>query len=371
MGMTPDQQEVYDLHQSGVSLREISRRHNRNYSATQRLYERAKKWAALDPYIAGGLEQYGVKDLAGVSGGWLIKGDGEGGRLSLRFETAKEKEDWIGKIAAAFENIPAAPPIIQSENTAQGKIGFFPQTDVHLGVDITAEEGGRDYTPEIAVERMKDGLSQTMAAIPPCETSIILDNGDLTHADNDQDETPRNRHRLKVKGPHYLNLDLSVNAKIWQVEMALQRSERVIYRSNGGNHDPSTPSVMHIGMKQRFRDNPRVTIDDGLRETWVYQRGKVFLAAHHGHGIKPQKLVAELPPNFPEEYGRSRFWYSFFGHTHDPVYYVVSGIHVYGLPSICPLDQYAADMGYSDSSAMRAMMFCENNGLKHDMTVRF
>jgi len=28
-------------------------------------------------------------------------------------------------------------------------------------------------------------------------------------------------------------------------------------------------------------------------------------------------------------------------------------------------------MGYADTAAMRAMMFCEDRGLQHDFTVRF
>lgn len=145
---------------------------------------------------------------------------------TVRWSVPQEQqtEDYLARIADAFSVIPASPPIIQSESSAKGKIAFFPHSDVHIGVDIDEDRGGKDYTPEIAVERLKDGFSQVHAAIPPCETAIILNNGDLTHANDDRDVTVKSQHRLKVRGSHRSNLNLAANATAWQIDMALQRS---------------------------------------------------------------------------------------------------------------------------------------------------
>ena len=338
----------------------------------------ARKWQEKQGLHlpAGMRESMKVADLDGVTidGGWIMTDEnGNVVKRSTRYSQKTEvlSEEILGKISAAFESIPAAPPIIQSEHSIEGKIAFFPQSDVHLGVEIKSDRGGQDYSPDIAVERMRDGFAQAHAAIPPCETAIILDNGDLTHANDDRDMTPRSGHILKVTGSHRQNLDLSVTAKAWQIDMALHRSARVIYRSNRGNHDPNTPDTVGIALKQRYRDEPRVTIDDSERETWIYQRGKIFLAAHHGHGIKAEKLAANIPPNFPVEFGQSRFWYLFTGHMHHPRQDNFGAFIWYQLPSMCSMDQNSADLGYTDTSAQRAMMFCERAGLKHDMTIRF
>lgn len=321
-------------------------------------------------------ESMGAAKLDGmtIDGGWIITDkDGEIIKRSTRYSQKVEEdaEAILERIAAAFRDIPAAPPIIQSEKSAAGKIAFFPQSDVHLGAEISADRGGTDYSPDIAMERMRDGFAQTHAAIPPCETAVILDNGDLTHANCDKDATPRSDHRLKVTNSHRKNLRLSVLAKDWQIQAALERHGRVIYRSNRGNHDPNTPDTVGIALKMRYINEPRVTIDDSERETWIFQQGLVFLAAHHGHGIKPEKLAANIPPNFPAEFGASRFWYLFTGHLHNPRQDTFGAFNWFQLPAICAMDQHTSDMGYSDTAAMRAMMFCERAGLKHDMTVRF
>ena len=308
-----------------------------------------------------------------AQGGWIVNVDPEtGSRVSTRWKMPEQdSETFLGKIKDAFSDIVAAPPIIQSEHSQAGKIGFFPHSDVHIGVDVDADRAGRDYTPEIAVERLKDGFSQLHASIPPCETAIILNNGDLTHANDDRDVTVKSQHRLKVKGSHRSNLRLAVMATVWQIDMALQRSERVIYRPNRGNHDPNTPDTLTIALQLRYANEPRVTIDTSEREVWVYQRGLVFLSAWHGDKRKAPAVCADLPGLFPEQFGKSRFWYGFTGHYHGPESGVHGSINWWQLPSVCSPDQHSADANYSDDAAMRAMMFCERSGLKHDMTVRF
>jgi hypothetical protein len=310
-----------------------------------------------------------------AKGGWTHNYDPEtGNKIGTVRWAAPDTEttgSYLTKMRDAFSDIIAAPPIIQSEHSKAGKIGFFPHSDVHIGVDVDADRAGRDYTPEIAVERLKDGFSQLHASIPPCETAIILNNGDLTHANDDRDVTVKSQHRLKVKGSHRSNLRLAVMATVWQIDMALQRSERVIYRPNRGNHDPNTPDTLSIALQLRYANEPRVTIDTSEREVWVYQRGLVFLSAWHGDKRKPEAVCSELPGLFPEQFGKSRFWYGFTGHYHGPRSGVHGSINWWQLPSVCSPDQHSADANYSDDAAMRAMMFCERSGLKHDMTVRF
>lgn len=370
-------QQALDLYDEHGSEAKAADAHGISRGAFSNRLRQARKWQDKQGlHLPSGMrESMKVADLDGVTidGGWIMTDEnGNVVKRSTRYSQKTEvvTEEVLGKISAAFESIPAAPPIVQSEHSIAGKIAFFPQSDVHLGVEVTADRGGRDYSPDIAMERMRDGFSQAHASIPPCETAIILDNGDLTHANDDKDQTPRSGHRLKVTGSHRKNLDLSVTAKAWQIDMALQRSERVIYRSNRGNHDPNTPDTVGIALKQRYRDEPRVTIDDSERDMWVYQRGLIFLSAWHGDKRKAEAVCQDIPPNFPVEFGAAKFWFGFTGHFHGPKQGVHGGIHWFQLPSICSMDQHSSDANYTDDAAQRAMMFCERSGLKHDMTIR-
>lgn len=368
--MTPKQREALDAVEKHGSIRKAAKALGVSYSAIQERYSRAKRHLEADPAIKESMVAVGTGMIPALV--WAKTKSKDGISYSTLLKPEHDtKEDYIKLMAEAFSDIPAAPPIIQSEHSQQGKIAFFPQSDVHLGVEITRDRGGTDYNPDTAMERMRDGFAQTHAAIPPCETAIILDNGDLTHANDDKDATPRSDHRLKVTNSHRKNLSLSAAAKAWQIDMALQCSARVIYRSNRGNHDPNTPDAVGLALQHRYHNEPRVKIDQTERETWIYQQGAVMLAAHHGHGIKPEKLSAYIPPNFPAEFGASRFWYLFTGHLHHPRQDTFGAFTWFQLPSICAMDQHASDMGFTDTAAMRAMMFCQRGGLKNDITVRF
>ena len=368
--ITERQQQAVDAYAAHGNMREAAASMDVAYSTFNELYHKGKAKLDLDPAIADSMTAVGTGLVPALA--WAKTKNPDGTSYSVLLKPAKEAtQDILDRIASAFSDIPAAPPIIQSEHSQAGKIAFFPHSDVHIGIDIDEDRGGRDYTPEIAVERLRDGFSQLHASIPACETAIILNNGDLTHANDDRDVTVKSQHRLKVKGSHRSNLNLAVNATAWQIDMALQRSERVIYRPNRGNHDPNTPDTISIALGMRYANEPRVTIDTSEREIWVYQKGLVFLSAWHGDKLKAPAVCANLPGLFPKQFGDSRFWYGFTGHYHGPASGVHGAINWWQLPSVCSPDQHSADANYTDDAAMRAMMFDERCGLKHDMTVRF
>jgi hypothetical protein len=366
--------EAVDLVNEHGNVNEAARAKGMPAETLRNRYSKAKEKGF---HLSKGMqESMAAANLDGmaIDGGWIITGpNGEVLKRSTRY-SQKGQDDQASALELmreAFANIPAAPPIIQSEHSQAGKIAFFPHSDVHIGIDIDADRGGKDYTPDIAMERLKDGFSQLHGSMPACETAIILNNGDLTHANDDRDVTVKSQHRLKVRGSHRSNLNIATMATAWQIDMALQRSERVIYRPNRGNHDPNTPDTLTIALGMRYANEPRVTIDASEREVWVYQRGLVFLAAWHGDKQKPPAVCANLPGLFPDQFGQSRFWYGFSGHFHGPAQGVHGAFHWWQLPSVCSPDQHSADANYTDDAAMRAMMFCERGGLKNDMTVRF
>lgn len=332
--------------------------------------DKAIKPFKTDPAIQRSMGAVGTNMVPTMA--WAKTAAGEDGiAYSVLLRPAPVEDDFLDRVREAFEGMEPAPPVQKPTHVEKGKIAFFPYGDVHLGIDISADRGGQDYTPEIAVERMRYGFSTCHASIPPCETAVILNNGDLTHGNDDRDLTPRSEHRLKIKGSHRKNLELSVIATAWQIDLALQRHETVVYRPNRGNHDPNTPDTLTIALAERYRNEPRVIIDASERELWVWQRGAVFIASHHGHGIKPKELSANIPAHFPREFGMSRYWYFITSHLHHEKSDTFGPFRWLQLPSICALDQNSADMGYADTAAMRAMMFCEERGLQHDITVRF
>lgn len=315
----------------------------------------------------------GLSPLEG-KGGWIHNYDSEGKKTGTTRWAAPggdSPEEMIEWIKASFASLPAAPPVIQSERSPEGRFKFMPHSDVHLGASAPEDRVGREYTPKVAMERLQYGFARLFAAMPRTSETVILNNGDLTHANDNKDATPRSDHRLKVEGSHRDNIQLSITATVWQIDHALTTSDIVRYRANAGNHDPNTPDYLTPALQAYYRNEPRVIIEGSQRLTWVFQRGLVFVATHHGHGIKPEKFAANLPSKFPAEFGASRFWYFLTGHLHNEREDTFGGIRWIQLPSVCSLDQHSDDMGFSDGAAMRAMVFDDRAGLKDDHTIRF
>lgn len=303
-------------------------------------------------------------------GGWIHNYDAEGKKIGTTRWNAPEAEveDYLDKIRAAFEDIPAAPAIAKPERVKENSVAFFPHQDWHLGSVVSEDRVGRAYNQKIAVERLKDGFAQCHAAIPPSKVAIIFNNGDLTHANDDTDATPRHKHKLKVEGAHEDNLEIAVHSTVWMIEEGLKRHETVEYVANRGNHDPGTPCVLRLALAQRYRDEPRVKITDKKREMWVWQKGRLFLSGAHGDGLKPKEQALNIPSKYPREFGASDYWYFFTGHLHSYAAATYGGIQHRQLPALCAIDCHADDLGYTDTAAMTAMLFDLYGGLKNEFT---
>ena len=267
-------------------------------------------------------------------------------------------EDIADRIRAAFEDIPPAIPTPQPEYIMEDSLALLPHADCHWGMVVTADQvGGRPYNREIAAERFKAGVSQCVMNGPPCHTAYILNAGDLTHANDDNDATPRSKHKLKVEGTHMQNFDLSVTLTAYKIDLTLQRHGRVIYRAIPGNHDPNTPGPLSIALRERYRNEPRVEVIVSEDEFWQMNWGNVFLSGHHGHARKPKDVCPELPGRFPTQWGEAKAWHFFTAHKHNYQTMKYGPVRHHQLPSVCSADTHAAWSPYDDDAGMLAMTF--------------
>ena len=369
-----EQDRAVALQIAGLTYGQIAKEMGLTLSAVKRRLTAARKRERLDPLIAQKLAERGVTDLAGLHSGWLMDRDEHGAGQSLYFYLGPDgpisPEEHAEMLAAAFANVPPAPQIKAPEHVAKGKVAFFPVSDFHLGAVITEQEAEAAYNRAIAVARLRSGFSLSHAAIPPAETAIILYNGDTTHANDFKDRTPRSGHVLKVEGSHHSNVTLACECLIWQVDMALERHGEVIVSVRRGNHDPSTPTALILGLKGRYANEPRVTIQDDENDYFLFQRGKLFICAHHGDGQKPEKMALNIPHKFRREWGISDHHYFFTGHLHHTRSDTFGGLYWKQLPALTVLDQHAQQMGYAETGGMLAMLFDTASGACSEFTTR-
>ena len=299
-------------------------------------------------------------------GGWIHNYDEEGKKVGATRWSAPEidVEGQLDRIRAAFEDIPAAVPVSAPEYIMQDMLALHAHADVHVGMRVTADQtGGRSYGRAEAEARFKAAVSQSILSVPPCHTALILNAGDMMHANDDRDVTPRSGYHLKVEGSHHENFDLCVMLTIYKIDLALQRHGQVIYRAIPGNHDPNTPGPLSIAIRERYRNEPRAEIIVSEDEFWQRNWGEVFLSGHHGHGRKPKDVCHELPGKFPEAWGKAKQWHYFTAHLHNYQSVPIGSVRHHQFPSVCSADTHAAWSPYGDQAGMVSLTFHKKTGL--------
>ena len=146
------------------------------------------------------------------------------------------------------------------------------------------------------------------------------------------------------------------------MELALAKFQRVIVRILPGNHNRESYLTVMIGLAERFRDNPRVNVQKQPGEFFVYEFGKVMLAAHHGDKAKADRMVHFIADEYAEMWGRTRHRYLFTGHLHHHKSQDIGGVQWEQLRAVTARDAYAVSHAYTARAQLQAITFDRNKG---------
>ncbi len=141
------------------------------------------------------------------------------------------------------------------------------------------------------------------------------------------------------------SLNTGVDVALAMIEMCKKHApvDITIMR---GNHDEQRCVFLGRLLKEVYRNDPHVTVDDGLGMLKQYEWGDVFLATHHGQMESMQKVVTECAIRFPN-FGRAhwREIHSGHGHRMKNAGMVIDGmeeqsVRLRMIPSLTPPDSY-------------------------------
>lgn len=306
---------------------------------------------------------------AGISGveaksGWIPTLDDDGKKIGNTYWQAPRQlpEDIAAKIREALEGMASAPIIPPPMFSDADLLTIYPIADVHIGMKAWGKETGEDYDTDLAGERVRSWVAQCVASSPASETAIILGVGDLTHADDQTNMTPRSKHVLDVDTRHFKTLDVTISAMATAIETAAAKHKRVIVRILPGNHDTHTYMAVMFALSERYRDDPRISVQKVPGEFFAHEFGKVMIASHHGDKAKADRLVMFLADMYPELWGRTRFRFLFTGHLHHHKSQDLGGVQWEQLRAVTPKDAYAASHAYSARAQLQSITFHRERG---------
>jgi hypothetical protein len=232
---------------------------------------------------------------------------------------------------------------------------IYPLADAHVGMLAYGKETGESYNTDIAADRIRSWVARAVAASPSSAVAVILDVGDLTHADDDTNVTPRSKHPLTVDSRHFRTLEVTIAALSAAIECALQKHGRVIVRILPGNHNQTSYMAVMFALAERYRNEPRVEVQKVPGEFFIMEFGAVMLAAHHGHGAKPDRMVNFLADEYAQIWGRTRHRFLWTGHLHHLKAQDIGGVTHEQLRAITARDAYAVSQAYTARAQLQAI----------------
>ena len=329
-------------------------------TAFQKLISRAR--ANADPAIEAAMQAAKTGLIPGAV--WIKTGkDEDGVSRSVYLRPPVEAEtDMLERIRAAVEGIEPAPPVPPVEISDADLLTVYPIADAHIGMMAWGKETGEDYDTAKGVRRVREWVAKAVAASPPSETAIILDVGDYTHANDDTNQTPANKHSLSVDTRHFRTLDMGIDALGSAIESARLKHRRVIVRVLPGNHNPESYKTIMFALAERYRNEPAVEVQKVPGEFFTHEFGRVMIAAHHGDKAKADRLVHFVADEAAEMWGRTKHRYLFTGHLHHHRSQDIGGMRWEQLRAVTARDAYAVSHAYSARAQLSGITYHREHG---------
>ena len=358
--MTPEQQEAIEAVKKYSSQRKAAEALGISRGALRSRLEGAVKYQDADPAVQGAMSEVGMQDAGVLHSGW-IKTDG----ASLYFQMprgATEPEDVATRIKEALEDVPTIPAISAPEATQSDLLTLYPLPDAHIGMYAYGEETCEDYNSDIARQRILEGIGQCLSASPPSKEAVIIALGDTLHADNQTNQTPQSKHQLDVDTRHFRNMDIAIQTLAATIEATLGKHEKVSVVVLPGNHDSSAYMGILFALAERYRENPRVSVQRKPGEFFVQQFGSCLIAAHHGDKAKAERIIMYLADRWADLWGKTKYRFLFTGHLHHHKSQDIGGCTWEQLRAVTAKDAYATAHAYSARAEMQAITYHKERG---------
>lgn len=214
------------------------------------------------------------------------------------------------------EDIKGLSPIVAKPKLCEKDIlTIIPMGDPHFGLYAWQEDAGDNFDLNIAEKLTCSAIDRLIQSSPNSETALLLNLGDMFHADNQKNVT-NSGHQLDVDGRWAKVQQVGLKATIYCLQRLLEKHQNVIFRINKGNHDGHSSYALALMISCYFANEPRIHVDLSPSVAWYYQFGKVLIGSTHGDTIKGKDMLSIMAADKPVEWGASKYRYWYVGHVH-------------------------------------------------------
>lgn len=301
-----------------------------------------------DPFIVKGVSTY--YDNEGKPRGQWVKSALKDDRAE---QVLREFNDWLASDGANGLS-PIIPPPAGSDDDL---LAVYPIGDPHFGLHSWAAETGEDFDLKEAERVTLAAVDRLVGSAPPATSALLLNLGDMFHADDSANETPGHHNKLDVDGRYLKIVQVGLRTLNNCVKRLLERHRTVTVWNLPGNHDPHLALMLSVCMDAFFSNEPRVTVDMSPSLYRYMRFGKVLIGAHHGHGAKSGDLPLLMAADRPEDWGATTFRTWMCGHIHHWSAKEHPGVIVETFRTLAAKDAWHAGKGYRSGRDMNVITF--------------
>jgi hypothetical protein len=266
-------------------------------------------------------------------------------------------------IKALSSDIAGLAPITKRpERVSDELLCIIPVGDPHFGLYVWAKECGAAFDTDIARRLSIAASDRLIDSSPACSVGILLLLGDITHADDQSNQTPAHKHQLDVDSRFVRVIGIAIETYRHIIFRMLEKYDRVIAKLLPGNHDPHAVWALSYALHAYFSNEPRVEVDLGPSKFWYYQFGKVLIGSTHGDTVKHERLPGIMAADRPVEWGAAtaRYWYT--GHVHSSNVKEFPGVMCESFRTLAAADAYTSGHGYRSGRDMVAIIHHRDHG---------
>jgi hypothetical protein len=307
--------------------------------------------AAPEPFIVRGVSTY-----------YNAEGKASGQWVKTRVDDSKLEEIVRNFVADLAEDIKGLapitpPPAITSDNV----LTVIPMGDPHFGLYAWAKDAGDDFDLDIAEKLTCSAIDRLIASSPNTHTALLLNLGDMFHADNQKNIT-NSGHQLDVDGRWAKVQQVGLRAIIYCLKRLLEKHQKVVFRINKGNHDGHSSYALALMISCYFHNEPRMEVDLSPAVCWYYTFGKVLIGSTHGDTVKGKDMLSIMAADKSEDWGRSKFRYWYVGHVHHKDVKEYHGGVVEYFRTLAARDAWHQGQGYRAGRDMCAIILHKEYG---------
>lgn len=268
------------------------------------------------------------------------------------FEDAiKEWVTWLAEDARG-----KAPPTPAPDHIAADLLSLYAIGDPHFGLYAWAEEAGDSFDLDKAEGLTTAAITRLIASSPPSKKALILELGDLLHADDSKNQTPTSGHALDVDTRYAKVMQVALRTLKNAIHCALEKHEEVEVWLIGGNHDPHSSFAISMCLAAFYEKEPRVKIDLSPAAFRYMRHGKVLIGSHHGHGVKLDGLPQIMAVDRGKDWGETQHRYWYCGHIHHITRREFPGCLVETFRTLAARDAWHSGKGYRAGRDMQLIV---------------